>query len=205
VPVIGIVGGIGSGKSSVAKHLGETRKLLILDGDRVAHELLKNTTVQQEIRSRFGDAVFNDSGVVDRPALGRLVFGSTPQHQSALEDLESILHPRIREEFQKHIQSANELQEHEAIVLDAALLLEAGWQTLCTAVIFVDTPAEIRQRRVVENRGWAKDELGRRESNQLSIHEKKKLSQFTIDNSGSLEAATASLNDILDQILDTTS
>jgi dephospho-CoA kinase len=178
---------------------------LILDGDQIGHELFNNTTVQQEIRTRFGDAVFNASGNIDRPALGRLVFGPSAKHQQACDDLESILHPRIRQQFKEEIQTANELGSYEAIVMDAAVLLEAGWQTLCTAVIFVDTAAEIRQQRVVENRGWTKDELQRRESNQLSIHEKKRLSQFTIDNSGTLAAAAASLNDILDRILNSTS
>ena len=202
LPVIGIVGGIGSGKSSVAKHLGATRQLLILDGDRVGHDLFQDKIVLKQIHKHFGDNVVDiDSGVVNRKALATRVFGQSPEHRDSLENLEAILHPRIRSEFEKQILNANQAQQHEAIILDAALLLEAGWQNLCSAVVFVDTPFEIRQQRVIDNRGWTEDELTRRESNQLSIEQKKQLSSHIIDNSGSLEAASVSLNAILDQVL----
>lgn len=202
LPIIGIVGGIGSGKSSVARQLGATRNLLILDGDRVGHQLFEDPAILKEIHKRFGDDVIDaDSDTVNRKALARLVFGESSEHHQALADLESILHPRIRSEFQARIHKANQGKKHEAVILDAALLLEAGWQTLCTTVVFIDTPLDVRQQRVVDNRGWSVDELQRRESNQLSIEQKKKLSNHTIDNSGTLDAAAASLNEILNLVL----
>ena len=202
--MIGIVGGIGSGKSSVAKQLAKTRSLLILDGDQVGHEQFNNTSVQQEIRKRFGDDAFDESENVSRRNLGRMVFGSTDQHARARRDLEAILHPGIRSQFLSEIEKANQTDQFEAVILDAALLLEAGWQELCQAVVFIDTPYDIRRQRVMQNRGWVDGELEKRESNQLSIEEKKSRSDYTIDNSGTLDEASQSLDKILSRIVSNT-
>lgn len=201
LPVIGIVGGIGSGKSSVPRSLSERRSLLIIDADRIGHELLHDSVIKQQIESAFGAGVFTSDGEVDRKALAATVFGNTQEHQASLENLNSILHPRIRKEIRSRIDTAGREQKFEAIILDAALLLETAWHKDCNLVVFVDVPRHIRQQRVVENRGWTAEELAKRESNQLPLEEKKKRSNRVIDNGGSLAKATDALEEILDSLL----
>lgn len=201
LPVIGIVGGIGSGKSSVPRKLAERRSLAIIDADGIGHELLNESVVKHEIKTEFGSAVFQADGSVDRPALAAVVFGGTSKHEDAREALNSILHPRIRKEIHRRINEAKQSANVEAIILDAALLLESGWHKDCNLVVFVDVPRQIRQQRVIENRGWMAEELAKRELNQLPLEEKKARSNRVIDNGGSLEAAAEALECILNALL----
>ena len=89
----------------------------------------------------------------------------------------------------------------EVIVLDAALLLETGWDTECDAVVFVDVPRPIREQRVVQNRGWTAEELTKREQNQLPLNEKKSRCNHSIDNGGRLHDAAEALEAILNTLL----
>ena len=92
-------------------------------------------------------------------------------------------------------------QDVDAVIWDAALLLEAGWAEQCNALIFIDTPLSLRQSRVETNRGWTPDEHRRREAAQLSIDAKKERADFVIDNSGSLEAAVRQMETALELIV----
>lgn len=197
-PVVGILGGIGSGKSSVVRHLSGLN-LFIIDADRIGHELLKDGRIQDQIRTHFGDAVFSDSSTVDRSQLARRVFGQTTEHESARQQLNSILHPAIRREIHSQIKSAP--RDADALILDAALLLEGGWDATCDWLIFVDTPLEIRQQRVRENRNWSPEELARREATQWSIQRKKDRADFVVDNSGSIEQAAFEMKQALQSVL----
>jgi dephospho-CoA kinase len=115
------------------------------------------------------------------------VFGSEIHHQQALIKLEKIVHPEIRRQVEKQLGEVSD--ETEVVVLDAAVMLEAGWNDLCNTIVFVDTHFETRLKRVEENRGWTSDELRRRESSQVSLDDKQEVSEFVVDNSGSLENA----------------
>lgn len=198
VPIIGILGGIGSGKSSVVSHVRRL-KLLIVDADRIGHALLDSTAVAAEIRQTFGQRVFRTDGSVDRARLANLVFGREEEHKNALRKLEQILHPAIRCEMTDQTQAAS--QDVDAVIWDAALLLEAGWADQCDALVFIDTPLKVRQSRVEKNRGWTSDELHRREAAQLPVDAKKAKADFVIDNSGSLEAASRQMETVLESIV----
>lgn len=201
LPVIGVVGGIGSGKSSVPKRLATRRRLVIIDADRVGHELLENEEVKQELRIHFGDSVFTEDGVVHRRELAKHVFGPTNDHTEARDTLNSILHPRIRTNIEQRIREVNLAGEAEAIVLDAALMLETGWNTTCDCVVFIDVAETTRIQRVVENRGWTESELKKREANQFSIEKKKQLSHHIIDNNSTLDAAAEAMERVLDELI----
>src|SRR5579864_6299800 len=95
VPVIGLVGGIGSGKSHLARQLREKHPIEIIEGDSAGHQVLKEPSVKESLKSIFGDAVFTPAGEVDRRRISRLVFGADAGHQSARAKLEQIVHPRI--------------------------------------------------------------------------------------------------------------
>lgn len=209
VPVVGLVGGIGSGKSSVAgaaasarqSQTGLPNQLVTISGDEAGHRALKLAHVREQIRQRFGDSVFDENGEVVRPALGRVVFGPTPDHQQARRDLEAIVHPEIRHILESQIAEARATAGVRAILLDAAVLLESGWRDVCDFVVFVDTPADVRVRRVKEGRGWSEENLRKRELSQWPLDRKRAASDHVVDNSGSLDEAARQLNQVLDTIL----
>lgn len=196
--VVGILGGIGSGKSAVSRGLSNHFKTFLIDADRVGHEVLGISTVKDDIRRDFGDTVF-DGAEICRKSLARQVFGSESHHQQSLIKLEKIVHPEIRRQVEKQLAEVSE--ETEVVVLDAAVMLEAGWNDLCDTIVFVDTPFETRLQRVEENRGWTADELKRRESSQVSLNEKQTVSEFVVDNSGGLENAVEQLASFIEKKL----
>ena len=138
---------------------------------------------------RFGPAILapetpeGEPPVIDRRALGSIVFAD----RAALGDLEAILHPRMRTTFEKAIARTVRKGIAEAVVLDAAILFEAGWDSLCDRIVFVDAPFEVRLKRVTETRGWTEDVLKTRESSQKSLDFKRNRSEFTISNHASVE------------------
>lgn len=196
--MIGILGGIGSGKSSVVRHV-RNRCLQFIDADRIGHDLLHDANIQQQIRQQFGNSVFASPDIIDRKQLAQLVFGDLPQHAQNLDKLNSILHPAIRSVIHQQIDEA--AADTEAIILDAALLLEGGWDKVCRHLIFIDTPVAIRQQRVQQNRGWSPHELTKREATQWPIERKRQLADFVVDNSGSLHAAARQMEQIFQSIL----
>ena len=122
------------------------------------------------------------------------MFGDTAEHEARRLKLNSILHPAIRQNIQTQISEAS--GEFDAVILDAALLLEGGWDAKCDWLIFIDTPQEIRQQRVRETRGWSAQELARREASQWSIERKKGRADFFIDNSTSIEHAARQMEQV---------
>ena len=201
VPVIGLIGGIGSGKSALARWLSARRQVMVIDADKIGHEALKTPQVKKQLKHRFGDSVFDSSGTeIDRAALGQLVFGSDEPQTSARTDLQSIVHPKIRETIEKQIREGKSSSKLEAVLLDAAVMLEVGWNDLCDVVVFVDTAFPERLKRVLETRGWNQQRLETTEASQISLESKRNASDAMVDNSGSLQQAGAQLEHILNQL-----
>ena len=140
IPVIGLIGGIGGGKSAVARLLAD-RGAAVIDADAVGHELLEDPAIRARVVERFGAGVLEASAATDaavprisRRALAGIVFADA----SALRDLEAILHPAMRDRFLRSITRLVHDGGRPCVVLDAAVLLEAGWDDLCDRVIFVE-------------------------------------------------------------------
>jgi dephospho-CoA kinase len=195
--VIGIAGGIASGKSLVAKQLSQLGAV-VLDADRVGHQVLREPEVIREIRDYFGDDVFGADGQVDRRRMASVVFEGADAQQHLLR-LEQITHPRIRTILIEQIQRLSQ-EDVPAVVLDAPVMFKSDWSRFCDVILFVDVPLSIRQQRCLE-RGWSVDELRRREGAQLDLAEKRKRSNFTIDNSNSAEETFSQLKRIWNQIV----
>lgn len=203
IPTIALIGGIGSGKSAVAKTVNSFRPIRVIDADKIGHEVLDFPEVQQKIRARFGSVVFDEQGIIIRKELARLVFGETKQHQEALDALEKIVHPEIHRRLEQEIMAARSAGQVDAILVDAAVILEAGWQKLCDHIVFIECPFEQRLHRVTENRGWSAAELTKRENQQLPLSEKRKLATTVIHNDQDLETAGLQLSRFIDSILPT--
>lgn len=198
IPIVGIVGGVSAGKSSVIRNVSDLR-LFVIDADRIGHELLLTNDICKKLRDAFGEAILNEAGQVERKQLAEKVFGDSDEQTNNRNRLNLILHPAIRSEIHRSIKQAP--QDVDAIILDAALLLEAGWADECDAVIFIDTPVELRQQRAAANRGWSAEELKRRETSQWSLLKKRQNAQFVVNNSGSAEAAAEQMKLVLEKII----
>lgn len=182
--IIGLIGGIASGKSAVAAELA-TLGAVVLDADRAAHEVINLPTVQQALVERWGEEIRLASGEIDRAAIAKRVFSDEQNGRAELRFLEETLHPQIREQFQATL--AELAAKGTAIaVIDAPLLLEAGWAQLCDCLVFVDSPPEDRLRRA-KTRKWTEAEFAKREGLQMPIAEKRELSTHTLANAGDLK------------------
>jgi dephospho-CoA kinase len=177
--IVGLIGGIGAGKSTVAQRFAE-RGAVIVDADRTGHEVLKEPGVARKLADLFGTEILSPDGQIDRTKLGAKVFAS---HENR-KKLESVVHPRMAEHFREKISLALADPEVPLIILDAAILQEVGWDAICDEVIFVDAPREIRLERLEKNRGWSPDELARREAAQWPIEQKRAKATVVIDNAG---------------------
>ncbi|NNJ24024.1 dephospho-CoA kinase [Alienimonas chondri] len=196
--MFGVVGGVGSGKSALCSAVAERWDLAVLDGDAAGHEALREDAVKIALHDRFGAEIFFAHGdlahrEIDRSKLAAKVFG--PGKQAALAALEAIVHPVIRRRL---LSEAEDLlaSGYEAVLLDAAVLLETGWRDLCEKVVFVDVPRSERLRRVA-SRGWDAAELDRRETSQWSLDRKRAAADATVDNGGLLADAVRSFDDLL--------
>lgn len=186
--IIGLLGGIASGKSLVAEQLGRLGAGL-LDGDRAGHEVLRMPEIERLVRDRWGTQVFDADGHVNRKALGRIVFAPSSDGRRELEYLERITHPHIGERLRRQ---AGELaaQGRAVTVLDAPVMLRAGWDKFCHHIVFVEAPWEIRQCRAIA-RGWREEEIAARESAQEPVSTKRERADSVIDNSGSRQETQA--------------
>ena len=195
--ILGLTGGIGSGKSTVAKMLMDMGALR-LDGDSLAHQAMESSEIQQKLRETFGEKIFNSSGHLDRPALGEIVFSR--EDGSELKKLTSLIHPEVREKIHHQLQIWSQ-GTFQVVILDIPLLLESPLRELCQVILFVDTPYEKRLERVCKNRGWEEEELKKRESFQMDLQKKKDLSNYCVKNRGDLEGLKEQIQQIWKQIL----
>jgi dephospho-CoA kinase len=173
--IIGLVGGIASGKSTITKHFANLGAKII-DADKISHKALEDETVQKSIVHYFGSEVLYD-GKIDRKILGTKVFGS--ENQKHLRFLEELIHPIVRQKVASRVES---WQNDYTIILDIPLLWKSPWQDRCDYIIFIDASFDTRLSRVKKHRKWTRQNLQDREKQQLSIAEKKKIAHFTIVN-----------------------
>ena len=158
-PVVGLAGGIGAGKSSVARVL-ESLGAVVIDSDRQCHVEFDDPEVVATLRRWWGDAVCGPGGEVDRQALAGIVFDNPAE----LARLEGLLYPRLARRREELLGTYEAGPQVRAIVLDSPKLFEAGLNELCDAVIFVDASRTVRARRLAETRGWTEETLQKREN-----------------------------------------
>jgi len=199
--VVGLLGGIGSGKSTVASLLAESGAEVV-DADRLAHEVLRTPEGRSRVVSRFGREVLGSDGELDRKRLAAVVFAD----RRSLEDLNAIIHPAVLAEILARVRSHRAGARRGSgsasglLVLDVPLLSESPLRNDCDALVFVDAEREVRQERL-RARGWDSGELERRESFQAPLEEKSRMAGFRIDNSGSLEETRAAVGRLVASLL----
>ncbi|MDP2743502.1 MAG: dephospho-CoA kinase, partial [Dehalococcoidia bacterium] len=179
---IGLTGNFGSGKSTVARMLVELGAR-VLDADMVGHEALSpHTEVWREVVAAFGDGILHADGTVDRRRLGEVVFGDA----SSRDRLNRIMHPRMFEMVRERLEEWRK-EGVMVAVLEATLLIEAGWMSLVEQVWVVVAPEERVAGRVDGGGAFAGAQVATRWRSQLPAAEKVKRADEVIDNSGTLD------------------
>jgi dephospho-CoA kinase len=178
--VLGLIGGIGAGKSAVAAALSR-RGFQVIDSDKEAKAALDLPHVRDQLVAWWGNDILAPDGRVDRSKVAAIVFGDPAQRRR----LEELVHPIVKGTRAQMVARAR-AQHMRGVVVDAPLLLEAGVDKECDAVLFVDAPLKQRLERVKSTRGWTEDELRRRESAQTPLEEKRRRADETIVNDADL-------------------
>jgi dephospho-CoA kinase len=194
IPVIGISGGIGSGKTTVAKLLAELG-CVVTHSDEDGRAALRDPQIRETIVAWWGRGVLDEHGEIDRSAVAHIVFDDPAQRTR----LESLTHPWI--ETRRRERWASAPPGAPALVIDAPLLHEAGLDAVCDAIIYVQTDRSRRLGRVRDERGWDEAELLRREDSQMPLDEKRSKADYVVENDGDLESLAQQVHRILDEIV----
>jgi dephospho-CoA kinase len=195
-PVIGIAGGIGSGKSLISR-LFAALGCAVIDSDVLSHEILQTQEVKEELRRWLGDGVFDGDGSVNRRAVAHQVFGDVGRTKR----LNELIHPRVADRRNQLMYQYLQDPSARAIVWDSPLLVETGLDKECDAVVYVEVPRNVRLERLRATRGWGAEELERREKLQFSLDKKALIADYCIDNSGDEASSQRQVQRVLSQLL----
>ena len=182
-PIIGILGGICSGKSSVAAEFAKLGCGLI-DCDEIAHKAIEKPEIKKEIIEHFGKDLLGSSGEINRSKLADIVFADS----NKLILLNKIVHPVVLERVEQLIAQFNNSPDVKAIVLDMPLLVEIGWEKKCDKLVFVDCNEDLRLKRARKIGIFEKKQLKIRENFQISLDKKAYIAENTIDNNSDFSA-----------------
>ncbi|MCS6851396.1 MAG: dephospho-CoA kinase [Gemmataceae bacterium] len=190
--VVGLIGGIGSGKSAVAQLFAE-RGARIISGDQAGHEALRQPSLRRKIVERWGPGVVGPDGEVDRRRLAAIVFADPTERRV----LEEWVFPWIRQRLEAEIAAAVADPAVPLVIVDAAVMLEARWDSVCDAIIYVHAPRALRLKRLAEHRGWSEAEVLARERAQWPLAEKVARADWVVDNSGGRDELARQVDDLL--------
>lgn len=150
----------------------------MIDADAVAHEILDEADIIQDIKDRYGDEILNPSGFIDRKKLAERVFSN----QRELDNLNRLIHPRVLRKCQNLLDAFENESDVRAIVIDMPLLLEVGWDKKCSVLIFVECDEEKKQQRVCRNGQIDPLQIKKREKFQISLDKKRQIAHYRIVN-----------------------
>lgn len=204
---VGLTGGIASGKSAVSERLAD-KGAVIIDADQLARDVLApGTEGLREVIATFGESLLDEQGALDRPALGQRVFND----EDARQQLNAIVHPRVRAEAtrlrEKAREEAGKEGQHRSIgqsaivVEDIPLLVETGQAERFDVVVVVEAPEKMRIERIVEHRGMSREEAQSRITAQATDQERAEVADVVINNSGSLEELDIQIDQLWDRLL----
>ncbi|GAA4794193.1 dephospho-CoA kinase [Rothia endophytica] len=196
---IGLTGGIGSGKSTVAEMLAE-RGAVIIDADAISRELMEpgSDVLNETVRS-FGSAILTADGRLDRAALASVIF----ENEAKRKELNSIVHPAVRSEAERQAATAQADPGFSGVLIeDIPLLVETGQAQRFDGVVVVETALAERLRRLVDQRGMNRADALARIQAQASDQERREIATWLVDNSHSLEETRRQVETVYGQILE---
>jgi len=173
---IGLTGGIGSGKTTIAK-IFEKLGTPIYYADIEAKKILITDSVKLRIRDKWGDGIFYDNGDIDKAALANIVFNS----KSELQFLNTIIHPKLMQDFEKWAKQ-KEIEQHKYVIMEAAILFEAGFHLDVDNVVCVSAPTDERIKRVMKRDNTTKEQVESRMNSQWPQDKVIEISDYEIKN-----------------------
>ncbi len=193
VPVVGILGGIGSGKSTVAAEFGRLG-CAVVQADVIAHEVLQRPDIREQVVRLLGGTVLDVHGQIDRKRVAAIVFADPEK----LAGLNRIIHPPVMAEVERRLRAYQQDSRVPAVVLDVPLLVEVGWADRCDRLIFVACDLKARLTR---SRTLTLEEIQARENFQISLDKKANLADNTIQNDSDLSALAGQIATIFSSIV----
>jgi dephospho-CoA kinase len=195
-PIIGITGGIGSGKSTVAEMFGELG-CTVISSDDLVRQAYQDPVVVRELRTWWGDEIVDSRGNLIREKIADIIFSDPGQRQR----LESLIHPKVTDCRQRQMEEGSRDPQVAAFIWDTPLLFETGLRVGCDAIVFVESPLFQRLERVKRTRGWSETELRRRENSQWPLDKKREISDYIVDNTADAEFVRGQVKEVLFRIL----
>jgi len=195
-PIIGILGGICSGKSTVASEFAKLG-CKVIDADKIAHNLLQKKALSEKIVSLFGQTILNPAGKIDHRKLAKVVFADVEK----LSSLNKIIHPFVLKRAEELIKRYNSQIRVKAIVLDMPLLMEVGWAKRCDKLIFVDCKRQLRIDRAKKMGIFEKNQIKIREIFQISLDNKADIADNVVDNNSDFSTLVRQVADIFSYIV----
>lgn len=194
--IVGLTGGIASGKSTVAGFF-RNEGAYVIDADAISREVVEPERAGwQEIADAFGPQVLKADRTIDRKYLGEIVFSDPDKRRM----LESILHPRIHEEQRRQIEGIGLRDAHAVVVVDIPLLIEVKKHTTVDAVVLVYVPPPVQVRRLMERDGIRLEDAEKRLAAQMPINKKVKYADFVINNEGPLEETERKVKELFNEL-----
>ena len=189
--VIGLTGGIGTGKSEVARILQDLGAVII-NADQVGHQAyIPHTEAWEAVVKAFGQEILDSSGEIDRKRLGAIVF-SDPSH---LARLNQIMHPLMARIVSEQIEGLK-ADGVAVVVVEAAVLIEAGWDSLVDEVWTTESPLDSVAERLMARNGFSREEVVKRMGSQMSAEERSGRAQVVVDNSGDVASLENTIRDL---------
>lgn len=194
--IIGITGGVGSGKSEVLRYLDEQYNAVVCQADLVAKNLQKKGTIcYNKIVEHFGEDILDQNKRIDRPHLAQIVF----KDQDELQALNAIVHPAVKENILRKIRQESR-KGSRLFVLEAALLLEEHYDEICDEVWYIYANEEVRKKRLKLSRGYSDEKIADMFRVQKSRDEFLEKSDRAIDNSGNFDDTREQLDDMIKEL-----
>ncbi len=196
---IGLTGGIGSGKSTVAK-MFEELGAVIIDADQISRDLMRpGSPVLAQVAETFGNQILTNDGHLIRPELAKIVFSDS----QAREKLNNIVHPAVRRHSAQLAEEAQAAPDFSGIIIeDIPLLAETGQAHRFDAVVVVEVEPDIRLQRLVQQRGMAEDDARARMAAQASDEQRREIATWVVDNSRSLDDTRGQVEEIYSRLQD---
>mgnify|MGYP004502424057 FL=1 len=192
---VGITGGVGAGKTEILKFLAEQEKIEVMLADEIAHELMEpDGACYEKLKELFaGDAVFGADGKIERNRMAEVIFSDAAKR----EKLNDIVHPAVKTYVMERVKKEREKKELHVLVLEAALLIEEGYDSICDELWYIYTTEENREKRLMQNRGYSKEKVAQIFKSQLTEETYRKYCRVVIDNNGTKEDAVRQVAELL--------
>lgn len=178
--VLGITGGVGAGKSTVLAYLEKQYGVRVIQADLAAHQLqMPGTTCYKRIAAEFGAEIFRMDGSINREILGKIVYSD----KTRLTALNNIVHPEVKAYIIREIEKERQKNQIPFLVVEAALLLEDGYDKICDEIWYIDTKREVREHRLQISRGYSMEKIRSIMANQKTEDDYRCSCNFVVDNS----------------------